>query len=76
MSILGYIQRGGSPTVRDRVIASQMSAHAVECLMKGVVNRIIAYKGERVVDIDIEEALTQTKSIDPHTLLTNQILSL
>ena len=76
VSILGYIQRGGSPTVRDRVIASQMSVHAVECLMKGVVNRIIAYKGERVVDIDIEEALTQTKSIDPHTLLTNQILSL
>lgn len=76
VSILGYIQRGGSPTVRDRVIASQMSVHAVECLARGEVNRIVAYKGERVVDIDIAEALAQKKSIDPHTLLTSEILSL
>ena len=76
VSILGYIQRGGSPTVRDRVIAAQMSVHAVECLVKGEINRIIAYKGDRVVSVDLEEAMTQTKSIDPHTLLTSEILSL
>lgn len=76
VSILGYIQRGGSPTVRDRVIASMMSVHAVEALMRGERNRIIAYKGERVVSLDIDEALAQTKEIDPHTLLTSEILSL
>ena len=53
-----------------------MSVHAVECLVKGEINRIIAYKGDRVVSIDLEEAMTQTKSIDPHALLTSEILSL
>jgi len=63
-TVLGHVQRGGSPTVRDRVIASQMGHHAVELLEKGIGNRVVAFKGSDVVDYDITEALNMTKSLD------------
>lgn len=55
--ILGHVQRGGSPTLRDRVVASQMGYHAVELLRDGKSNRVVVMQGERIVDFDITEAL-------------------
>lgn len=63
-TILGHVQRGGSPTLRDRVTASKMGCYAVELLVKGAKNRIIAEKDSHTVDIDIDEALSQKKRFD------------
>jgi len=62
--ILGHVQRGGSPTVRDRVVASQMGNSAVKLLMKGVGNRVVAMQKEQIVDVDIFESFNMKKTID------------
>ncbi len=63
--ILGHIQRGGSPTVQDRVMATRMGNYAVkELLMKNIGNRVVATQQGKVVDFDIFEALNMTKHID------------
>lgn len=63
--ILGHIQRGGSPTVQDRVLATRMGHYAVkELLMNGIGNRVVASQNGQVVDYDIFEALNMTKHID------------
>ena len=56
-TILGYMQRGGAPTCKDRVYASIMGAKAVELLCAGKSNRVVAYKNGEYVDYDIQEAL-------------------
>ena len=63
-TILGHVQRGGSPTLRDRVLASQMGYHAVELLMQGKSNRVVAIQSDKIVDFDIEEALQMKKPFD------------
>ena len=63
-TILGHVQRGGSPTVRDRVRATQMASAAVHLLDKGIGNRVIAYKKGDIVDFDIFEAHNMTKTFD------------
>ena len=55
-TILGHVQRGGSPTVRDRVLASEMGHKAVELLMDGKSNRVVATQNDQIVDFDIEAA--------------------
>ena len=75
-TILGHLQRGGSPTVRDRVAASLMGAHATELLAQGKSGRIVAMQGEGVIDLDIEEALEMKKEIDERLITTGKILSL
>ena len=62
-TILGHVQRGGSPTVRDRVIASQMGARAVELLIEGKQNRIVCMQNSKIIDVDIEEGLNMTKEL-------------
>lgn len=62
-TILGYMQRGGAPTCKDRVYASIMGAKAVELLCSGKSNRLVAYKGGEYVDFDIQEALNMQKDI-------------
>ena len=62
-TILGHVQRGGSPTVRDRVIASQMGAKCVELLLDGKKNRIVCMRDGRITDVDINEGLEMTKTI-------------
>lgn len=62
--VLGHVQRGGSPTVRDRVVASEMGNYAVKLLMQGIGNRVVAVQKEKVLDYDIFEALQMKKSID------------
>ncbi|WP_455903275.1 6-phosphofructokinase [Clostridium sp.] len=62
-TILGYMQRGGAPTCKDRVYASIMGAKAVELLGKGKTNRVVAYKHGEFLDFDIQEALNMKKDI-------------
>ena len=65
-TILGHLQRGGSPTARDRVTASVMGAYAVDMIDQGKHNRLIGYKNGHVYDIDIEEAFEMQKDIDEY----------
>lgn len=62
--VLAHLQRGGSPTVRDRVVASQMGYRAVQLLMDGIGNRVVAMQKDQIVDFDIFEALNMKKHID------------
>ncbi len=62
-TILGYMQRGGGPTCKDRVYASIMGAKAVELLANGASNRVIAYKNGEYTDFDIQEALAMQKNL-------------
>ncbi|WP_031553942.1 6-phosphofructokinase [Oribacterium sp. FC2011] len=62
-TILGHIQRGGSPTCKDRYYASMMGARAAELLRDGKSNRVVAYKHGEFVDFDIQEALLMKKDI-------------
>lgn len=63
-TILGHVQRGGSPTVRDRVLATQLGYHAVELLEQGIGNRVVGIKADKVVDFDIDEALEMDKPFE------------
>ena len=63
-TILGHVQRGGSPTARDRIVASQMGSRAVDLLTQGIGNRVVGIKDNKIVDFDIFEALKMTKTID------------
>jgi len=63
-TILGHVQRGGSPTVRDRVIATEMGYHAVELLEQGIGNRIVGMKNNKIYDVDIQEALSMKKPFE------------
>ena len=63
-TVLGHVQRGGRPTVRDRVEATRMGYYAVELLEKGIGNRVVGIKDSKIVDFDIQEALSMTKPYD------------
>ena len=63
-TILGHVQRGGSPTVRDRVAASEMGYYAVNLLDQGIGNRVVAMRDNKIVDFDIKEALSMKKPFD------------
>lgn len=62
-TILGHMQRGGTPTCKDRVYASIMGAKAVQLLIEGKSNRVVAYKNGAYCDFDIQEALKMTKTL-------------
>ena len=63
-SVLGHVQRGGSPSLRDRLVASEMGNYAVHLLMKGIGNRVVAMQKEEVMDFDIYEALNMKNTIN------------
>jgi 6-phosphofructokinase 1 len=75
-TILGYIQRGGTPTVCDRVMGSRMGAHAVNCLLEGKKNRIVALRDNKLVDIDLFEALSMSKTMDKELINLSKILAM
>ena len=75
-TILGHVQRGGSPTVRDRVIATQMGYHAVELLEQGIGNRVVGIKEDKVVDLDIDEALEMTKPFEDELYKIADVVSI
>lgn len=74
-TILGHMQRGGSPTCKDRVYASIMGAKAVDLLCEGKTNRVVAYRHGDFVDFDIDEALAMEKSISDYQFEVSDNLS-
>ncbi len=75
-TILGHIQRGGNPTVKDRVTASRMGVAAVDLLNQGLGNRIVAIEGDRIIDYDILEGLNMHKNLDNELVGVAEILAL
>lgn len=75
-TVLGHIQRGGSPTLRDRVVASEMGYYAVQLLEKGIGNRVVVTKDGKVTDYDILEALSMKKTADQNLLKIAQEIAL
>ncbi|MCR5723352.1 MAG: 6-phosphofructokinase [Lachnospiraceae bacterium] len=74
-TILGYMQRGGSPTCKDRYYASIMGAYAADILAEGKSNRCVCYRSGKFLDIDIDEALAMEKTIDPYQFEISKLLS-
>ena len=64
ITTLGHVQRGGSPTMADRMLAARFGHQAIEALLSGETNRVIGIKKNEIVDLDITEALSQKKKID------------
>lgn len=75
-TIIGHMQRGGSPTCRDRVYASVFGAKAVELLQEGKTNRVLAYRDGAYVDYDIDEALKMKKTISEKEYEISKMLAL
>lgn len=74
-TILGYMQRGGSPTCKDRYYASIMGAYAADILAEGKSNRCVCYREGQFVDIDINEALAMKKDINPYQVELSRALT-
>ena len=74
-TILGHMQRGGSPTCLDRYYASMMGARAVDLLCEGASNRVVAFRDGKFVDYDINEALAMKKTISPYEYEVSKMLS-
>lgn len=75
-TILGHMQRGGSPTCRDRFVASIMGSYAVDLLCEGKSNRVVAYRDGAYVDFDIDEALAMQKNISEYEVKVSHVLSI
>ena len=74
-TILGHMQRGGTPTCKDRVYASIMGAKAVDILLEGKTKRVICYRDGEYIDMDINEALAMKKSISEYQYEVSYSLS-
>ena len=74
-TILGHMQRGGSPSCKDRVYASIMGAYAVDALCEGKSSRVVAYKKGEYIDIDIDEALAMHKDISDYEYNISKVLA-
>ncbi len=75
-TILGHVQRGGTPTMRDRVIASQMGFHAVDLLSEGIADRVVVMKNGKITDVDIVEGLSEKKMFDTSLMEMSQTISI
>ena len=75
-TILGHMQRGGSPTCRDRVTASIMGAYAADLLAQGKSNRVVGYRNGSYIDFDIDEALAMQKGVDDYEYEVSRILAI
>ena len=75
-TILGYIQRGGTPTPRDRIMASLMGAKAVQLLKEGKTDRLVVRSNNQITDVDVDEGMAMKKSLDEYMYEVNNILSL
>ena len=74
-TILGYMQRGGQPTAKDRYYASIMGAYAMDILLQGKTNRVVGFSKGEFVDYDIEEALNMVKGINEYQFEVAHLLS-
>jgi 6-phosphofructokinase 1 len=71
VTVLGHIQRGGTPSMRDRLIASAFGVHAVDLIAKGRVDRVVAWQHGSVVDVPLSEVAGVTRAVDPYGTLAS-----
>ena len=76
VTVLGHVQRGGSPTVSDRILASRLGVRAVELLLDGKSARVVGIKENKIIDLEISEALAQKKVFDKEAYEMAKILSI
>ncbi|ABS74982.1 MULTISPECIES: 6-phosphofructokinase [Bacillus] len=76
VSVLGHIQRGGSPSASDRVLASRLGAYAVELLLKGKGGRCVGIQNNKLVDHDIIEILESKHTVEPNMYQLSKELSI
>jgi len=74
-TILGHIQRGGSPSAADRILASKMGVKAVDLLIEGKTSRVVGIKGNEIIDMDIDEALALPRTFDEELYSISRTLS-
>ena len=74
--VLGYVQRGGSPSSVDRVVASAMGCHAVSLIEQGARDRVVVWRDGKITDFDITEALKMKKTIDSKLLEVVELVSI
>lgn len=75
-TILGHIQRGGSPTARDRILASRLASSAVKCLIDGKNSRVVGVRNNKIIDMDICEALNMKHKFNEELYDLTKILSI
>jgi len=73
VSVLGYIQRGGTPTANDRVLATRMGVHAVEMVMRGEFGRMASLRGSQITSVPLEQIADKVKRVDDITLKTAEV---
>ncbi len=76
IAVLAHVQRGGSPTAKDRVLASLMGNYAVDILLNGKMSRVVASQKREIIDLDIEEALNKPKVFDKRMLEVSEVISI
>jgi len=75
-TILGHVQRGGAPTIRDRIAATQLGCYAVELLEQGIGNKVVGFRNNELVNYDIQEALSMKKEYDMELHKTLEMVAL
>ena len=75
VTILGHIQRGGSPTAKDRVVATRMGYEAVRVLAEGGTNRVVIMRGDQITDMDIDEGLSMKKTLNEEEFQVMKIMT-
>lgn len=73
MTILGHVQRGGTPTAYDRVLATRFGVAAVDALSAGRFGGMVALRGTDIIDIPLDDALAEIKLLDPHLYETAEV---
>ena len=76
VTVLGYVQRGGVPTVQDRILASDFGYYAVNLLISGKSGLVLGYKNGKIIEVDIDEALETKKEFNKDLLKMVDILSI
>lgn len=76
VTVLGYIQRGGSPTAQDRILASRMGSHAVELLHQARGGHMVAIQGGQITGLPMQAVVGRPHAFDPELLLLSQILAI
>ena len=76
VTVLGHVQRGGSPTASDRILASRFGSKAVELLLDGKSARVVGIKDNKIIDMDIDEALSMEKTFDKDLYEMAKVLSI
>ena len=66
VSVLGHIQRGGSPSPFDRVLATRFGVAAVDLIAEGEFGKMVALRASNIVAVDVADAIGQLKTVDPH----------